>query len=136
MWSCGLRDGGCCLIVTCLEEVDEDLSISTELIAVTVSFNPLRGKIPKHPTSDDIIPSFSLPSPLPSFLSLYYSLTTHPVLSPLSQPSNQIPYTSTRQRIFLSHTFRQISLHKQTNLQIADRLISLSFSLSLSSSLR
>lgn len=84
-----------CLIVTYLKKIDKDLSISTGLIAVTVSFNPLRGKIPKHFTSDDIIPS-SLPFSLSSFLSfsiLFTQYTPHPTTPPSTSKSNSLhPY--------------------------------------------
>lgn len=131
MWSCGLRDGGYCLIVTCLKKIDKDLSISTGLIAVTVSFNPLRGKIPKHFTSDDIIPS-SLPFSLSSFLSfsiLFTQYTPRPTTPFSTSKSNPLhPYPPA----YLPILHLPSNLPSQTNESTDRRSINLSFFLSLS----
>lgn len=129
MWSCGLRDGGCCLIVTYLKKIDKDLSISTGLIAVTVSFNPLRGKIPKHFRSSP--PSSSLPSFL-SFPMLSTQYTPHPTTPPSTFKSNSLhPYPSAH--LLISH--HPLNLPSQTNEPTDRRPINPSFFHSLSLSL-
>lgn len=122
------------LIVAYLKEVDRDLSISTGLIAVTVSFNPLRGKILKHFTSDEIIPS-SLPFSLSSFLSfsiLSTQYTPRPT-TPFSTFKSNSLHSYSSAYLLISHL--PLNLPLQRNEPTDRRPTDLSFFLSLSLSL-
>lgn len=129
---------GYCLIIAYLKEIDKDLSISTGFIAVTVFFNPLRGKIPKHPTSDDIITSFSLPSSLSSFLSspmLFTQHIPHLILSHHLSLKLQIKSPTPLSASVSSHltpSVKSFFTKKRTYRPPTDRPTPLSFFLSLS----